>query len=927
MVKIQIAGGYLEPVEGTNIPLNFSVQDIRDISAKSGAFSKSIELTGSRNNLELLGHLYEVNIEDATFNINTLTECSVIQNGITVVERAYLQLLSVNKQEPSTVNHEKVTFTVAVKDTAADLFTTINNRYLSEVDLTDLNHTLSATNIVNSFGNDVTDGYKYFPCYTPTNTIPVKEFKPWIYAKTYLDRIFAKAGKSYTWAGLQEARFDKLVIPYNGDGTKINVDAYKVAFNKTNTLSGTHTGGVININNTQQLTNVTETVDNASIFNPTTGQYTSPFYVSTGESINVSVSVSRLLTLTNPISTNVRIRYANTVFGVVNYTSGFAKYSASVRVFRNGLPYGTTQLMDILIQSPISSGTQTILNDSTTVNIPVTGLNQGDVITFALVINNANVQGQWRNVNTNATVNVGYNFSLTSSVTVTPSDNNIGLFGTVDMNSFIPRQIKQSDFVKAFLTMYNLVAVPDELQPDNIIFLHRDEYYDSGKEKDWSRKLANDREKQITFLPDITKKKIQISYKDDSDEVNKAYKSFTNETFGQVEYTLDNEYVRDIDRNEIVFSPTPSAVTSYGATVPMLLGSAPKTNIRVLIDNGTQSLTTPIIVQNYTGNTVTSTTYAQASHFENPSNPSFDINFGVCDYYLYSIGVVTGNNLYNLYWRRTMAQLNSGKMLTAYFDLNEADIQSLKLNDKIYCEGAWWNINRVIDYNANKSTLTKVELISIDEGIKLPQFKIRPTRPSVFLDSLPIRGNLIKKFYEVNNVIEEGGDVTGKTGLVVKGGEIVAGNIKVDSINGVVQSSDRVYKALITQSSTNAPSISQILRNDYDIVLLPEYVSTGTYKFTNFVTTSIDTYFITEDIEWIYTEDEMYLMDENSDTELLGSTTLEALHNGNLPNGNTARFSIQGNDLYLYTYSSGTLSNDVLPTDIPWVMTLTFWDK
>jgi hypothetical protein len=60
---------------------------------------------------------------------------------------------------------------------------------------------------------------------------------------------------------------------------------------------------------------------------------------------------------------------------------------------------------------------------------------------------------------------------------------------------------------------------------------------------------------------------------------------------------------------------------------------------------------------------------------------------------------------------------------------------------------------------------------------------------------------------------------------------------------------------------------------------------------------------------------------------LLGSTILEAFHNGNLPDGNTARFSIQGTDLYLYTYSGGVLSNDVLPTDIPWVMTLTFWDK
>ena len=59
-----------------------------------------------------------------------------------------------------------------------------------------------------------------------------------------------------------------------------------------------------------------------------------------------------------------------------------------------------------------------------------------------------------------------------------------------------------------------------------------------------------------------------LSYKDDNDEVNKAYKAYTGETFGQVEYTLDNEYVKGEDRKEILFSPTPSVKTSYGGIVP-----------------------------------------------------------------------------------------------------------------------------------------------------------------------------------------------------------------------------------------------------------------------------------------------------------------------------------------------------------------------
>jgi hypothetical protein len=94
-------------------------------------------------------------------------------------------------------------------------------------------------------------------------------------------------------------------------------------------------------------------------------------------------------------------------------------------------------------------------------------------------------------------------------------------------------------------------------------------------------------------------------------------------------------------------------------------------------------------------------------------------------------------------------------MLTAYFSLNESDIQRLKLNDKIRINNSWWNINKVIDYNANNRQLTKVELLSIDEEALLtrvaltsdtttdpntddygtvptkPNRPIRPTKPNV----------------------------------------------------------------------------------------------------------------------------------------------------------------------------------------------------
>ena len=69
-------------------------------------------------------------------------------------------------------------------------------------------------------------------------------------------------------------------------------------------------------------------------------------------------------------------------------------------------------------------------------------------------------------------------------------------------------------------------------------------------------------------------------------------------------------------------------------------------------------------------------------------------------------------------------------MLTAFFFLEEIDIQGLNLNDKIRIDNSWWHINRVIDYDANIKKLTKVELISVDEEVEFTPFATTPSVPA-----------------------------------------------------------------------------------------------------------------------------------------------------------------------------------------------------
>jgi len=80
---------------------------------------------------------------------------------------------------------------------------------------------------------------------------------------------------------------------------------------------------------------------------------------------------------------------------------------------------------------------------------------------------------------------------------ILPSQNVQTTGGTLIMNSYVPVEIKQSDFVKSIFQMYNLYVEQDIDNPYNLILRHRDEYYDSGAEKDWSQKLAKDKSSRV----------------------------------------------------------------------------------------------------------------------------------------------------------------------------------------------------------------------------------------------------------------------------------------------------------------------------------------------------------------------------------------------------------------------------------------------
>lgn len=810
MVRIQLENGYLDVKEGTVFPLNFAVGDIRDFTKRTGTFSKTITLVGSKNNNELLNHYYDVNIQAGTFDINALTKCAVIQNGVPIVEDALLQLLSVKKNQQTDAYEQGVEYEVLIKDTRIEFFTAITNAELTDLDFTDLNHTFDATSIINSFNNTVADGFKYVMPFDTDNIFNVRQFKPAIYAKTYLDRIFSTAGFQYEWSDLAAARFDKLLIPYNGDENTLDINDYLVEEEIGPVLFSTPVPSFGSYNN---ATGWTEITDVQGSFNPTTGIFTVPFNTNAGSSqgftIEYDIDFDFILDNTHGFSvTNTNSAWNGRPRLVAAFGSFNDQY-ANILPNQN-LPINTTLTPG---QTIIFSGTKT---GGVLVMENASGsgqLNTGDALQIKL--------GTYTSYT--AWFNGGISYSIDAifqvnslRIKILPTANNQVIGGILDVNQYVPLKIKQSDFVKSIFTMYNLYVDIDTDQPNKLILKHRDEYYDSGQEVDWTTKLMKERDQDLIFLPDLTAKKLTLTYKQDNDSPNEIYFQMTNEVYGQLQYTFDNEYVKGEDIKELLFSPTPVVATTFDAYVPALNGEAPKTNIRILYDGGEQNCGSWDLIEYGTTGSLGNTTYPMLGHFDNALLPTFDIMFGTNDYYYYSPQTLTANNLYNLYWRRTVNQINVGKMLVASFYLDEADIQTLKLNQKVRIDNSWWNINRVIDYDANANTGTKVELISIDTEIDFAPFITAPGNPTsstttaVSGDSIlatrsaTANGNLSG----LDVIVRGSGNIVGQgvRGMVIGDNKILnEDGIITPRINGIATPLGG-YVALLSQVGTDAPT-------------------------------------------------------------------------------------------------------------------------
>jgi hypothetical protein len=129
---------------------------------------------------------------------------------------------------------------------------------------------------------------------------------------------------------------------------------------------------------------------------------------------------------------------------------------------------------------------------------------------------------------------------------------------TIPYNSVIPSNVKKKDFINSIIKMFNLYVEPSKDYARTLIIEPRDEYYQGGAIKDWTRKLNTNTNVEEQILGETQNKKTIWKYKEDKDYFNGDYTTTTGGlSYGEYNYYIDNDFTTGEKKIDLIFSPTP----------------------------------------------------------------------------------------------------------------------------------------------------------------------------------------------------------------------------------------------------------------------------------------------------------------------------------------------------------------------------------
>lgn len=700
--ELFIEGYRLDLTAEISALLNFAIDDIKDFSARSTTWSRTIVLPGTANNNRQFGHIFQVgqsNNYDGSqpnvgFNFNAAKAAPVIlfQDQIQTF-KGVLRLLQINISDGF---QGRVEYEVSIFGNLVGLNSALSGSLLETLDFSAYNHIYNDANIVNSWDNPGGSGY-YYPLIdygtysTDKHNWDIKTFRPGLYAREYIDKMFTAAGYRWQSALFDTPRFKSIIVPH---GKKIMTTNQSTIFAANDSTSYYGTVPVVDI-----ISNPTESGTPVRWLSTSGSGFTSQ-----------DPPNNTIFKYNGTVTTNVVLTIDIKGHFTTSPSDTFHLGQLVIYLYKNTPNAFTPSWSGVSNFSPYEFG----LNQTTNISLA-----PGDTIQFGIAQN-------FFNTLTDVWVDSA-SFSVKAAAGTIAVPIQIG--DNVILNDQIPQNIRQVDFLVGIVKLFNLYVYEDKNDEHLIYITPYIDFYSKNFSNavDWTLKLNRNKVTKVKPMSELNAKIYKFKFKSDSDYFNDLYRKRYNEGYGDRIYDSQFEFTQQTSEFEILFSGTP--LVGYGgedkvySTIFKRTGSdsAPTeenvdSNIRLLL---TKKVTGVNFWQIKNGATAlnTLTRYGYAGHLDDPDIPTNDLNFGAPKelFFILSAGNMS-NNQFNVYWSNYMREITDkdSKLVTANFYLTARDILNLDFSKYIYVDGVAFRLNAIKDYDASNPNDCVVELLKVN---------------------------------------------------------------------------------------------------------------------------------------------------------------------------------------------------------------------
>jgi hypothetical protein len=681
--EIYIEDRRIDLLQDISTEFTYAIDDVSEFGSRNTAFSKTISIPGTGLNNAIFGYIFELNNANFTdnllpnvgynYNVTKQANCKIFIEKVQIF-KGTLRILEI------VIDKETIEYQCCVVGELGGFINQLGNKRLEDLDFSAYNHTYSVANISNSWDNAGGSGY-YYPLIdyggvsigngggghgVAKKDFQYTTFRPALYVKEYLQKIFAGTDYTFSCPFFNTALFNRLIIPNNQ--TRIT------ALNNTSLSAAAK---LITIN-----TNLSDIVEYTLI---TAGSFTLD-------------GLGQLFTYTSGvnITTDINILLRG---NVTFFNPSLPNYSVILK--KNGTEIG---------RQDFDASVSTFMNCNFTVNN----------ITFA---NTNTMQVQILGNGIILDITLGELVVTTS----TPTQVQINLGETIKINETIPRGIFQSDFFLSIVKMFNLYVYENKFNDKELVISPYVDFYPevSANAEDWTNKI--DRAKPLSIKPmsEVNARYYNYKFKQDNDFYNENYRKKYTEGYGDFIYDTEFDFVKETDTLEVIFAASVLyQATGQDKVFPAIYKKSNSNNAEDKMDSIIRIMQTKKItgvstwhIMNDNHNLANYTSYGYAGHLDDPINPQNDINFGAPKEIQFSPNRYPEVNVFNAYHSPYIAEIThkDSKLLTCYGLLDILDIFNLDFSKYVFIDGVLFRLNKVENYNPMEYNTTKLSFLKVIE--------------------------------------------------------------------------------------------------------------------------------------------------------------------------------------------------------------------